>query len=172
MATLSSWKAIMNPPKQVVTDGGYAVNVESDEGKAVLAARAELANVSAALQPSAVGDIPDAATRSDTLVALGSAAQGEGDTAAAPTSPTSQTSQTINHTAIDDAPPLSIVAPETAGTLPLAPTVGAGVKPHIRYGKRVGDFSAASYAATERSSLDAANAEPDPTAIAAPKSIT
>lgn len=39
MATLSSWKTIMNPPQQVVAPGGYAVDVESDEGKAVLAAR-------------------------------------------------------------------------------------------------------------------------------------
>jgi hypothetical protein len=39
MATLSSWKTIMNPPRQVVTPGGYAVDVESDEGKAVLLAR-------------------------------------------------------------------------------------------------------------------------------------
>jgi len=39
MATLSSWKTIMNPPQQVVTTGGYAVDIESDEGKAVLAAR-------------------------------------------------------------------------------------------------------------------------------------
>ena len=41
MATLSSWKTIMNPTKQVVTPGGYAVDVESEEGKSVLAARAE-----------------------------------------------------------------------------------------------------------------------------------
>lgn len=41
MATLSSWKTIMNPPQQVVTPGGYAVDVESDEGRAVLAAREE-----------------------------------------------------------------------------------------------------------------------------------
>ena len=41
MATLSSWRTIMNPTQQVVTPGGYAVDVESDEGKAVLAARAE-----------------------------------------------------------------------------------------------------------------------------------
>ena len=45
MATLSSWKTIMNPPQQVVTNGGYAVDVESEEGKAVLAARAELASL-------------------------------------------------------------------------------------------------------------------------------
>ncbi len=42
MATLSSWKTIMNPTQQVVTPGGYAVDVESEEGKAVLAARAEV----------------------------------------------------------------------------------------------------------------------------------
>jgi hypothetical protein len=41
MATLSSWKTIMNPPQQVVTPGGHAVDVESEEGKAVLAARDE-----------------------------------------------------------------------------------------------------------------------------------
>ena len=41
MATLSSWKTIMNPTQQVVTPGGYAVDVESEEGKAVLAAREE-----------------------------------------------------------------------------------------------------------------------------------
>lgn len=42
MATLSSWKTIMNPPTQVVTPGGYAVDAESDEGRAVLAARDEM----------------------------------------------------------------------------------------------------------------------------------
>jgi hypothetical protein len=36
---LSAWKSIKNPLKQVVTPGGYAVDVESEEGKAVLAAR-------------------------------------------------------------------------------------------------------------------------------------
>ncbi len=41
MAGLSSWKSIMKPLEQVVTPGGYAVDVESDEGKAVLAARAQ-----------------------------------------------------------------------------------------------------------------------------------
>jgi hypothetical protein len=38
MATLSSWKTITKPQAQVVTPGGYAVDVESEEGKAVLAA--------------------------------------------------------------------------------------------------------------------------------------
>jgi hypothetical protein len=47
MATLSSWKAIMNPTKQVVTPGGYAVDVQSDEGKAVLAEEARLAEATA-----------------------------------------------------------------------------------------------------------------------------
>jgi hypothetical protein len=38
MSTLSSWKTIMNPPRQVVTPGGYAVDAESDEGRAALVA--------------------------------------------------------------------------------------------------------------------------------------
>jgi Protein of unknown function (DUF3306) len=42
MAGLSSWKSIMKPLEQVVTPGGYAVDVESEEGKAVLAARAQI----------------------------------------------------------------------------------------------------------------------------------
>lgn len=40
---LSAWKSIMKPLEQVVTPGGYAVDVESEEGKAVLAAREALA---------------------------------------------------------------------------------------------------------------------------------
>ena len=51
MATLSSWKTIMNPTQQVVTPGGYAVDVESDEGKAVLAARAEVDALAQGLSP-------------------------------------------------------------------------------------------------------------------------
>lgn len=37
---LSAWQAIKNPPQMVVADGGYAVDVTSDEGRAILAARA------------------------------------------------------------------------------------------------------------------------------------
>ncbi len=68
MNTLSSWKTIMNPSKQVVTDGGYAVDETSEEGKAVLAARAKLAE--AAPNPSdekaaVVSDSPAEATVED-----------------------------------------------------------------------------------------------------------
>ena len=52
MATLSSWKTIMNPLEQVVTPSGYAVDVESEEGKAVLAARAETSAIAQELSPS------------------------------------------------------------------------------------------------------------------------
>ena len=52
MATLSSWKTIMNPLEQVVTPSGYAVDVESEEGKAVLAARAEANALAQGLAPS------------------------------------------------------------------------------------------------------------------------
>jgi Protein of unknown function (DUF3306) len=72
MATLSSWKSIMNPPKQVVTPGGYAVDVESDEGKTVLAAQqaaqqaaienAPLQVASVSAPPSAVAEPPAVAT--------------------------------------------------------------------------------------------------------------
>ena len=51
MATLSSWKTIMNPTQQVVTPGGYAVDVESEEGRAVLAARAEVDALAQGLSP-------------------------------------------------------------------------------------------------------------------------
>ena len=47
MATLSSWQTIMNPPQQVVTNSGYAVDVESEEGKAVLSERARIAAINA-----------------------------------------------------------------------------------------------------------------------------
>ncbi len=56
MATLSSWKTIMNPTQQVVTPGGYAVDVESEEGKTVLAARAEADTLARGL--SQVEDAP------------------------------------------------------------------------------------------------------------------
>jgi Protein of unknown function (DUF3306) len=69
MAGLSAWKSIMKPLEQVVTPGGYAVDVESEEGKAVLAARealarradaneAELANLDAAEPDVVVHALP------------------------------------------------------------------------------------------------------------------
>ncbi len=62
MDGLSAWKSIMKPLEQVVTPGGYAVDVESDEGKAVLAARAE-----AALQTEVSGDAPRADASDESL---------------------------------------------------------------------------------------------------------
>jgi hypothetical protein len=56
MAGLSSWKSIMKPLEQVVTPGGYAVDVESDEGKAVLAAREALAREDAVAELVSVPD--------------------------------------------------------------------------------------------------------------------
>ena len=56
MSTLSSWKTIMNPTQQVVTPGGYAVDVESEEGRAVLAARAEVDALAQGLSPC--DDVP------------------------------------------------------------------------------------------------------------------
>jgi hypothetical protein len=42
MGKLSAWQSIQNPLKQVVTPGGYAVDVESEEGRAVLAEQARV----------------------------------------------------------------------------------------------------------------------------------
>ncbi len=167
MATLSSWKTIMNPPQQVVTNGGYAVDVESEEGKAVLAARAELAEVDVACQ-AAVSDVqvPSPAARER--------AEGEGDDMQ------KQTLQASDELALE----VSAESSEFVLATPLTPTpvqnsalvrerdAGAGAKPHVRYGKRVGDFSASNHAAVEQSSLDPANTEPDQTASAAAKTIT
>lgn len=117
MATLSSWKTIMNPPQQVVTPAGYAVDVESDEGKAVLAARAEAEEANATLlapaeeSTAASGGLRDAA-------------------------PSGAVSNTV---ASDATPPAVLVPPDE-----IAPARAA---PHPRYGKRVGDFSAATAAA-------------------------
>jgi Protein of unknown function (DUF3306) len=51
MAGLSAWKSIMKPLEQVVTPGGYAVDVESEEGKAVLATREALSVRAEAKEP-------------------------------------------------------------------------------------------------------------------------
>ena len=175
MATLSSWKTIMNPPQQVVTDGGYAVDVESEEGKAVLESRAELVEANASLQPSAGGvEVPCPAVRGDTLVAFGSGAEGEGGGAAEPRL------QTINPSLTDDSVQLTEIAHTAALTPTLAQacalvrerTAGEGVEQHSRYGKRVGDFSASTYAAAEQLALDSPKSELGDTASTAPKSIT
>ena len=160
MATLSSWKTIMNPPQQVVTSGGYAVDVESEEGKAVLAARAELVEANAVLQPSEGGvEIPSPAARER--------AEGEGGDME------KQTSQPSDQAALDMSAESSDVTDATALTPTLSRAAGEGAKPHIRYGKRVGDFSASSYAATDQPLLDpAADADPDETAGATTKNIT
>ena len=159
MATLSSWKTIMNPPQQVVTSGGYAVDVESEEGKAVLAARAELVEANAVLQPSEGGvEVPSPAARER--------AEGEGGDME------KQTSQPSNQTALDMSAESSDVTDATALTPALSRAAGEGVKPHIRYGKRVGDFSASSYVTAEQSALDSAKSELAETASAATKNIT
>lgn len=174
MATLSSWKTIMNPPQQVVTSGGYAVDVESEEGKAVLAARAELAEVSTALPPPQGGvEVSSPAARSNRHVASGSGAEGEGGESA------ELTSQTINAAAIDDTPQLSdethanTLTPTPAQTCAPVPerAAGEGAKPHPRYGKRVGDFSASGHEAAEAAARESSLSDPFKTPSAAPKTI-
>ena len=128
MATLSSWKAIMNPPQQVVTSGGYAVDVESDEGKAVLAARAELASLNQAklldddpVHPSALQhDETEPASLHDAVVA------DETDPALAPPVPLA---------------PLSSDAVGTYAKPVSEPTRVMTPIQHPRHNKRVGDFT-------------------------------
>lgn len=63
---LSAWQTIKNPPQVVVADGGYAVDVASDEGQAILATRAARESVvespsdEAATPVAALPDAPSA----------------------------------------------------------------------------------------------------------------
>ena len=156
MATLSSWKTIMNPPQQVVTPGGYAVDVQSDEGRAVLAAQAELAQADAALQSSEGGGAVSSPALRE---------RAEGDDLAQPTL------QTSDPCSSNDSLKVVYAAPAAALTPTLSRAAGEGAKQHARYGKRVGDFSASAHVAAEQAALDAASADlnldPDPTASAA-----
>ena len=127
MATLSSWKTIMNPTQQVVTPGGYAVDVESDEGKAVLAARSETAQISSQLVESNAAIVPSPAVRER--------AEGEGGNYGA---------ESPDKARSEDARP-DPVATDTARAAALTPTLsraaGEGVVLHPRHNKRVGDFT-------------------------------
>jgi hypothetical protein len=119
---LSAWKSITNPLKQVVTPGGYAVDVESEEGKAVLAARTELEHEVANTAPlaghgSEAHSMPSPAARERV-----SDRAGEGGNLGVPTS--------LNEISTEHAPS------SASGTFSRA----AGEGTHSRYGKRVGDF--------------------------------
>jgi hypothetical protein len=72
MATLSSWKSIINPPQQIVTSHGYAVDVESEDGKAVLAERARIAAINAPDSPLLWPEIatPDATQNAEIAAPL------------------------------------------------------------------------------------------------------
>lgn len=167
MATLSSWKTIMNPPQQVVTPGGYAVDAESEEGKAVLVARAEIVEANAMLPPSTSGlQVPSPAARGDTLLAFGFGAQGEGGDAG------ESTSLATDPAAIDDTLQWSDEADAAALTSTLSRTAGEGAKPHLRYGRRVGDFSASEHQTPDDAVRESSTADPNQTASAAPKSST
>lgn len=130
MATLSSWKTIMHPTQQVVTPGGYAVDVESDEGKAVLAARAEADALAQEFSPDDDTPHPGAQVR-QVCLAL---AQGESGSEAPHSS--------------------DVVSEQISSPSPLAGEwAGAEAKPefdnstavatnqHSRHNKRVSDFS-------------------------------
>jgi hypothetical protein len=126
MEGLSAWKSIMKPLEQVVTPGGYAVDVESEEGKAVLAAR-EAANELRSV--SATGD------QGDPLPPGGGGSReavGEGDL---------YSSTTVDSEASPS--PVAVATP--------SPVKGEGN--FSRYGKRVGDFKPEAMTARESPSL-------------------
>ena len=166
MATLSSWKTIMNPPQQVVTDGGYAVDVESDEGKAVLAARAELAKAENALPDVAPVQLPSRAARER--------AEGEGGGVAEPTLETVNPSSKGEPLQLSDEALATARTPTPAHTCALERECAAveGAKQHIRYGKRVGDFSPSAHEAAEDAARELSPAEHVETPSTASKSIT
>ncbi len=125
MATLSSWKTIMNPTQQVVTPGGYAVDVESEEGKPILAARQE-AQSHEVLRDDATTPLPPA----------GGGAGGEGD---------GEMSAVIDSSRLP--PPLPNSLPRGEGELNAAArsdtpaSANATPAQHPRHNKRVGDFA-------------------------------
>jgi Protein of unknown function (DUF3306) len=160
MGKLSAWKSIQNPLRQVVTPGGYAVDVESEEGMAVLAeqARVEALNSEADLQRAATVSSRNASEIDRVLEIESQADQrspsiaarervpdraGEGDRLA---SDDGQAKDALSHdgdtqfTALT--PTLSRAAGEGANaTVAMSPPVAASPAPHPRYGKRVSDFT-------------------------------
>lgn len=128
MATLSSWKTIMNPAEQVVTPGGYAVDVKSDEGKAVMAARAEALEVNT-LPDSSTGhlQVPSPAMRART--------EAEGADMAEPRLLTNDQS------ALEASTESSDVTYPTALTPTFSRATGEGVTAHPRHNKRVSEFT-------------------------------
>ena len=132
----------MNPTQQVVTPGGYAVDVESEEGKAVLAARAEADALARGLSPSDETPHPGAHMRQECL------ALPHGETGSESLKPT--------EVSTEQGSPLSPLAGD-ATHLPPAGSEGqaagseakqtldssnvAAAIPHPRHNKRVSDFT-------------------------------
>ncbi len=154
MGKLSAWKSIQNPLKQVVTPGGYAVDVESEEGRAVLAeqARVEALGVQSNHDNLLVADAakstddklnddqqkPSPAARERVPDRAG---EGDGlerdDGPAEVARPSEEDAQSTALT-----PALSRAAGEGAEPAPaMAPQRIATPLPHPRYGKRVSDFT-------------------------------
>jgi hypothetical protein len=119
MGKLSAWKSIQNPLKQVVTPGGYAVDVESEEGIAVLAEQARTEALGAETSRDALTDSASSLNELETNGAL-------------------EESLTLEP---ESAPYTVVEGSQTA--IPITPVNPAhvSVATHSRYGKRVGDFS-------------------------------
>jgi hypothetical protein len=145
MGKLSAWKSIQNPLKQVVTPGGYAVDVESEEGRAVLAEQArvealaiETNSESIALENrerlpdlDANGQAPEtlARERERALDRAGDGVLNE---------PATQTNVSNPPHPHPNPLPLAGEGGNVAATMAPPPVVTP--LPHPRYGKRVSDF--------------------------------
>jgi hypothetical protein len=145
MSKLSAWQSIQKPLKQVVTPSGYAVDVESEEGMAVLAERERL---------EALGSEPSGTTGTETA---SEAAEFDADVRTTETAAREpeRVHQGADEGPIDEPPrpadfstrlhrrsnPLPRAGAAAIATDATAPPVAAPTSLHPRYGKRVSDFT-------------------------------
>jgi Protein of unknown function (DUF3306) len=145
MGKLSAWKSIQNPLKQVVTPGGYAVDVESEEGRAVLAEQARVEAL--AIQTNSENIALENRERLPDLDANGQAPETlarereRGPDMAGDGVLNESATQTDNANpphAHPDPLPLAGAGLNVAATM--APPLVVTPLAHPRYGKRVSDF--------------------------------
>jgi hypothetical protein len=145
MGKLSAWKSIQNPLQQVVTPGGYAVDVESEEGRAVLAERVriealgiETNNANIPLENS---DLPSgSAANADLTETLAREREWGLDRAGAGVVDESPSQTNVSNKSHPHPNPLPL-AGEGANAAPaVAPPLAVTPRAHPRYGKRVSDF--------------------------------
>ena len=147
MNKLSAWKSIQNPLQQVVTPNGYAVDVESEEGKAVLA---EQARVSALAAETECASSSNAGSKTDIVnqprageQAPSPAARERVPDRAGEGGSEESVGESRNTTFVPLPSALTPTLSRAAGEGATEPPLQALVKSlqHPRHGKRVRDFS-------------------------------